>query len=121
MINKLKEKLYKNNDIKNFNKLVDIYISNIFRYKKITNKAEKFNKPLIGFYNIKITDDKKRFKKNHFFNLNRINEIEHFKKYNNDDNYIAITFINKSHFIHHVDDSKEIILNSIKEMIDKYS
>ena len=51
----------------------------------------------------------------------KIKEIEHFKKYNNDNNYIAITLINTSHYIHHVDDAKEIILKYIKEMIDKYS
>lgn len=129
MINKLKEKLYKNNDIKIFNKLVNIYINNIFRYKEITNKAEKFNKPLIEFYNLrikddynlKIKDDKKKLINDHFANVHRIKEIEHFKKHNNDDNYIAISFINKSHYPHDIDDSKEIILNSIKEMIDKYS
>ena len=93
---------------------------NIFKYKEIINKAEKFNKPLIGFYNLKIKDDKKTFKKDHFSNLRKINQIEHFKKYNNDD-YVAITFINKSHYPHDIDDSKEIILKSIKEMIDKYS
>jgi hypothetical protein len=121
MINKLKEKLYKNNDIKTFNKLVNIYINNLFKYKEITNKAEKFNKPLIGFYNLRIKDEKKRFKIDHFSNLNKIKEIEHFKKYNNDDNYISITFINKSHYPHDIDDSKEIILSSIKGLIDKYS
>jgi hypothetical protein len=121
MINKLKEKLYKNNDIKTFNKLADIYVSNIFKYKEITNKAEKFNKPLIGFYNIRIRDDKKIFKENHLMNVKKIKEIEHFKKYNNDNNYIPITLINTSHYIHHVDYAKEIILKYIKEMIDKYS
>ena len=121
MINKLKEKLYKNNDIKTFNKLADIYTNNIFRYKEITNKAEKFNKPLIAFYNIRIRDDKKIFKENHLMNVKKIKEIEHLKIYNNDDNYIAITLLNTSHYIHHVDYSKEIILKSIKEMIDKYS
>jgi hypothetical protein len=121
MINKLKEKLYKNNDIKTFNKLADIYIYNIFKYKEITNKAEKFNKPVIQFSNLRITDNKKKLKINHFVSLSKVNEIEHFKKYNNDDNYIPIIFINKSHFLHDIDDSREIILNSIKEMIDKYS
>ena len=118
MINKLKDKLYKN-DINAFKKLSDIAFYNIFKYKKITNKAEKFNKPLIEFYNIDIKDDKKTFKKDHFFNLKRINEIEYFKKYNND--YVAIAFINKTHYPHDIDDSREIILKSIKEMIDKYS
>ena len=119
MINKLKEKLYKNNDIKTFNKLADITMYNIFKYKEITKKAEKFNKPLIGFYNLKIKDDKKSFKKDHFSNLRKINQIEHFKKHNND--YVDIVFINKTHYPHDIDDSREIILKSIKEMIDKYS
>lgn len=79
MINKLKEKLYKNDDIKTFNKLTDIYVNNIFKYKEITNKAEKFNKPLIGFYNIRIKDDKKIFKENHLMNLKKIKEIEHLR------------------------------------------
>lgn len=43
MINKLKEKLYKN-DKKAFKKLEDIVAYNIFKYKKIINKAKKFNK-----------------------------------------------------------------------------
>jgi hypothetical protein len=128
MINKLKEKLYKN-DVKAFKKLEDIAMYNIFKYKEITNKAEKFNKPLIGFYNLrikddynlKIKDDKKKLINDHFANVHKIKEIEHFKKHNNYDNYIAISFINKSHYPHDIDDSKEIILNSIKEMIDKYS
>lgn len=118
MINKLKEKLYKN-DIKAFKKLSDIAMYNIFKYKEITNKAEKFNKPVIEFYNIDIKDYKKKLKIDHFFNLNRINEIEYFKKYNND--YVAISFINKTHYPHDIDDSREIILKSIQEMIDKYS
>ena len=118
MINKLKEKLYKN-DERAFKKLEDITIYNIFKYKEITKKAEKFNKPLIGFYNLKIKDDKKSFKKDHFSNLRKINQIEHFKKHNND--YVDIVFINKTHYPHYIDESKEIILKSIKEMIDKYS
>ena len=118
MINKLKEKLYKN-DIKAFKKLSDIAMYNIFKYKEITNKAEKFNKPVIEFYNIDIKDDKKKLKIDHFFNLNRINEIEYLKKHNND--YVSIAFINKTHYPHDIDDSREIILKSIKEMIDKYS
>ena len=118
MINNLKEKLYKN-DVKAFKKLSDIAMYNIFKYKEITNKAEKFNKPLIGFYNLKIKDDKKTFKKDHFSNLRKINQIEHFKKYNND--YIAIPFINKTHYPHDIDESRKIILNSIKTMIDKYN
>ena len=129
MINKLKEKLYKNHDIKTYNKLTDIWLNNIFRYKEITNKAEKFNKPLIGFYNLRIKDDynlkinndKKKLINDHYSNVGKIKQIEYFKKYNNDNNYIAITFINKSHYPHDIDDSKEIILNYIKEMIDKYS
>ncbi len=120
MINKLKDKLYKN-DAKAFKKLSDIAFYNIFKYKEITNKAEKFNKPLIEFYNIDINDDKKSLKKDHFFNLNRIKEIEYFKKYNNDNNYIAVAFINKTHYPHDIDESREIILGSIKEMIDKYN
>jgi hypothetical protein len=118
MINKLKEKLYKN-DVNAFKKLSDIAMYNIFKYKEITNKAEKFNKPVIEFYNIDIKDDKKKLKIDHFYNLNRINEIEYFKKYNND--YVAIAFINKTHYPHDIDDSREIILKSIQEMIDKYS
>ena len=118
MINKLKEKLYKN-DIKAFKKLSDIALYNIFKYKEITKKAEKFNKPLIEFYNIDIKDDKKKFKKDHFFNLNKIKEIEYFKKHNND--FVDIAFINKTHYPHDIDESREIILKSIKEMIDKYS
>jgi hypothetical protein len=62
---------------------------------------------------------KKKIKSYHFFNLNRINEIEYFKKHNND--YVAIAFINKTHYPHDIDESREIILKSIKEMIDKYS
>jgi hypothetical protein len=118
MINKLKEKLYKN-DEKALRKLADIAFYNIFKYKEITNKAEKFNKPLIEFYNIDIKDDKKSLKKDHFLNLNRIKEIEYFKKHNND--YVAIAFINKTHYPHYIDESREIILKSIKEMINKYS
>ena len=118
MINKLKDKLYKN-DIKAFRKLGDITLYNIFKYKEITNKAEKFNKPLIEFYNIDINDDKKSIKKDHFFNLNRIKEIEYLYKHNN--NYIAIAFINKTHYPHDMDESREIILSSIKGMIDKYN
>jgi hypothetical protein len=106
MINKLKEKLYKN-DEKAFRKLADISLYNIFKYKEITNKAEKFNKPLIEFYNIDIKDDKKTFKKDHFFNLNRIKEIEYLQKHNN--NYFAIAFINKTHYPHDIDDSRKII------------
>ena len=118
MINNFKEKLYKN-DIKAFKKLSDIAMYNIFKYKDITNKAEKFNKPVIEFYNIDIKDEKKKLKIDHFFNLNRINMIEYFKKHNND--YVAISFINKTHYPHDIDESREIILKSIKEMIDKYS
>ena len=118
MINKLKEKLYKN-DEKAFKKLADIALYNIFKYKEITKKAEKFNKPLIEFYNIDIKDDKKSLKKDHFFNLKRIKEIEYLQKHNN--NYIAIAFINKTHYPHDKDEPREIILKSIKEMIDKYS
>jgi CO dehydrogenase/acetyl-CoA synthase delta subunit len=48
-------------------KLLDIAFYNIFKYKKITKKAEKFNKPVIEFYNIDIKDDKKKNKKLSFF------------------------------------------------------
>lgn len=117
MINKLKDKLYKN-DIKAHKKLFDIALYNIFKYKNTTNKAKKFNKPLIGFYNIDIKDTKK-IKRQYFFNLERIKEIEYFTKNNND--YTAISFINKTHYPHFINDSKEIILKKIKEMIDKYN
>ena len=120
MIDMVKEKVYKC-DIKAINKLFDIAINNIFTYKKITNKATTFNKPMIGFYNIEIEKDSnnKKIKMDHFFNVNRIKEIEHFKKYNN--NYRAITFINKTHFPFYIKESRDIILDSIKQMVNQYS
>jgi len=120
MINKLKEKVYEG-DKNSAKKLFAITFYNIFSYKKITNKAKKFKKPVIGFYNINIRDDNssiRRLKADRFFNLNRTKEIEHLKKYN--DNYQAITFINKTHYPHFIEESKEIILDYIKQMIAKY-
>lgn len=120
MIDIVKEKVYKC-DIKAVKKLLDIAFYNIFTYKKITNKATKFNKPMIGFYNIQIEEDSNNKKKNmdHFYNVNRIKEIEYFKKYNN--NYRAITFINKTHYPHDIKESRDIILDSIKQMVNQYS
>ena len=120
MIDMIKEKVYEENT-KAINKLFDIALFNIFTYNKITNKAKKFNKPMIGFYNIEIREDSnnKKIKKDHFYNVNRIKEIEHFKKYNN--NYHAITFINKTHFPHDIKESRDIILDSIKQMVNQYS
>ena len=44
--------------------------------------------------------------------------VKYYLKHNND--YVAIAFINKTHYPHDIDESREIILNSIKTMIDKY-
>jgi hypothetical protein len=40
---------------------------------------------MIGFYNIEIEEDSnnKKINMDHFFNVDRLKEIEHFKKYNN--------------------------------------
>jgi len=120
MINKLKDKVYKG-DKKAIKKLLDVARYNIGTYKKITNKANKLNKPMIGFYNINISDDvnNKKLKEEHFNNVNRIKEIDYLKKYNND--YQAITFINKTHFPHYIKEFRDIILDSIKQMINRYS
>jgi len=119
-INMLKKKVYEN-DKKAANKLLNIALYNIFSYKKITYKAKKFKKPLIGFYNIRIRDDdnKKKLKMDHKFNVSRTKEIDHFKKYNT--NYLAITFINKTHCPQFIEESKDIILDNIKLLINKYT
>lgn len=98
LINELKEKV-RENDEKSINKLFNIAIYNLFSYKKVTINARPFKKPLIGFYNIRIGDDndKKKLKMDHFFNVNRMSEIDYLMKHNH--YYRAITFINK-HIIH---------------------
>ena len=120
MINELKKKVYKGDD-KSSKILLKIAMYNIFLYKKITNKVDKLKKPLIGFYNIKIRDgdNKKKIKMDHDFNLIRTKEIEHFRKHN--DNYRAITFINKTHYPHYIEESRDNILDCIKQMINKYN
>jgi hypothetical protein len=120
MIEQLKDKV-RESDEKAAQKIIDIAFYNILSYKKITNDADQFKKPLIGFYNMKISDDtnKKKLKMNHLSNIRKSKEIDHFMKHN--DNYHAITFVNKTHFPHYINDSREIILDYIKKMIDQYS
>jgi hypothetical protein len=48
-----------------------------------------------------------------------IKDIEYFKKYNN--NYRAITFINKTHYPHDIKESRDIILDYIKQIVNQYS
>lgn len=120
MINQLKEKVYEGNKY-SIEELLNIALYNIFLYKKIANKAKKIKKPVIGFYNIKIRDEhnNEKLKMDREFNLRRTKEIEYFVKYNN--NYTAITFINKTDYPQNIDESREIILDNIKQMIKKYN
>ncbi len=117
-LEKLKEKVY-DGDTKTIGKIFDIAFYNIFKYKKVTLKAKKLKKPMISFFDFNIQDNKGKkiiyFEK---FNIKRIEEIEHFTK--NNDNYTSITFVNKTHYPHHEETSKNVILENIKLMIDKY-
>lgn len=118
-INILREDVY-NNDIKSIQKLYDYSLQILLSQYKDVIKANEFKIPTICFYNFRIREENntKKLKFDRKFNIYRKQEIEHFMKYNND-NYKAITFINKTHFPHFIDDSREIILDYIKIMVDK--
>jgi len=116
-INKLIEKVKKYNK-KAFNELLGVYFHNIASYSKKIRKIKKFKIPMISFMNFNIGSNEKYTEQiNQSYNL----DIEKIRKYNNFENYKIITFVNKSHFPHLIEESKDIILENIKLMINKYT
>ena len=128
--NKIKKYLkYKNEDIlkllqdlKNSNKksilkLINIYTYNILNYSNKIRNIKKFNIPMLFFYNY-YTDTKTKWMMK--INQNNNYDINHIRKYNHDINYKIITFFDKSHFPHHIEESKNIIIENIKLFITKY-
>lgn len=122
-IKNLTDKL-KNNDIndKEANKkiireLSDMYFIHIANYEKQIKKNMKFKIPMISFYNYH-TDCNNKINKT--LNECTLSDVEFIRKYNDDKKYKIITFLDKTHFPHHVEESKNIILDNITMMIHKY-
>jgi len=103
-----------NNDKNMINELYMISLFTLAKYNTITKKAKKFNIPIIEFINIKydLELEPQKIEKNNLHNQKRLKQIEYFTA--NNKNYKAITFINKTHFPHHIEESKNIILDIIK-------
>jgi hypothetical protein len=68
---------------------------------------------MISFFNFEILDSDNKKNK---FNIKRTKEIEYFSKHN--PKYQSHCFVNKTHFPHFITDSKDIILQNIKLMIN---
>ena len=101
------EKLKK--DIDNEKSLNKLMCNSLYKLLSFYNKStiEPFKIPTIAFYNfelIKKYDDL------------RLNEINYLVKNNKDFKYI--TFIKKTHFPHHKEDSRNIIIDNIKIMLN---
>tara|TARA_X000000950_G_scaffold235142_1_gene285438 strand:+ start:564 stop:1475 length:912 start_codon:yes stop_codon:yes gene_type:complete len=108
----------KNSNKKSIEKLSDIFFFNIANYSNIIRNIKKFNIPILSFYNYE-TDCKNKV----IIKLNeaRNNDINHIRKYNDDINFKIITFLNKTHFPHHIEEAKNIIIENIKLFISKYN
>jgi hypothetical protein len=96
----------------------DLIFCNITKKPNYAKNIKKFNVPMISFFNYKADSTHKIGKK---INETKINDINHIRKNNNEKDFKIITFINKTHFPHLVEESKNIILENIKLMIDKYN
>ena len=119
-INILKDKIYKN-DKKAIDELSEIIRYNLYNYIETAKKIKTFKIPTVCFYNfkIRIQKNKQKAKKDQFRLMQRVNEINHFTKNNNSKKYKSITFINKTHLPHFIDDSLQIIIDNIKKIINK--
>lgn len=107
---------YTNKDIIKFiNKsetdtLFKICFFNIAKYSDRIIRTGKFNTPMIAFYN---------FDSNckDGINKSRTNDIEWIRRNNKSKDFKIITFLDKTHFPHYIDDSRSEILFWIKEMV----
>jgi len=118
-INKLRIKVY-NGDKKSIKELSEVYFNNIASYNKIIKNYKKFKTPIISFCNFQIPIEKtpKKFiDEFNYFNKERINENIYIRKYNDPYNFTIIDFINKTHFPHDIKESREIILDNIKQRL----
>ena len=94
--------------------LKKIYIYNIVNYSDEIKKIKKFKIPMIFFRNYELDCKDKIMKK---LNESAINEIKYIRENNNHNHFKIVEFINKTHYPHQIDESKDIILENIKLMI----
>ena len=95
-----------NGNKKSIDELYNVYFNNIVSYEKIIKNFKTFKTPIISFCNFEIDKTKKE-------------DINYYNKANNQNE--LIDFVNKTHFPHLVEESKDIILENIKLMITKYN
>lgn len=122
-IDNLRKEIHNGNK-KSINELINVYTNNILSYDKIIKNFKIFKTPIISFCNFEIIMDetpKKLIKEFNYFNRERINENNYIRKYNKPSRFKIIYFVNKTHFPHLVEESKNIILENIKLMINKYN
>ena len=111
-----------NSNKKSINELYNVYFNNIVSYEKIIKNFKTFKTPIISFCNFEIIIDKTKKEDINYYNKanrERINENNYMRKYNKSSKFID--FVNKTHFPHLVEESKDIILENIKLMITKYN
>lgn len=111
LINKVK-----NNNQSAIKELFKVYFFNIAKYSEQIKKIKKFKIPMLSFYNFEI-ESNKIIKK---INDSNIIDISNIRKYNNDEDYKIIEFVNKTHSPHLVEESKNIILDNIKIFISRF-
>lgn len=122
-IDELRKNIH-NGDKKSIDELVNVYFNNILSYDKIIKNFKTLKIPIISFCNFEIITDKtqkKLIEEFNYFNKERINENNYIRKYNKPNKFKIIDFVNKTHFPHLVEESKDIILENIKLMITKYN
>jgi hypothetical protein len=113
-----------NSNKKSIDELGNVYFSNIVSYEKIIKNFKTFKTPIISFCNFEIIIDKTKKEDINYYNKanrERINENNYMRKYNKSSKFKIIDFVNKTHFLHLVEESKDIILENIKLMITKYN
>ena len=112
-IQELIKKSKLNDDYSNFNLQ---YICILYLKHQIQSKNIKVK--TISFRNLQIVTKLKKniWKDSDFFRMENINEEEYFLK-QNPNKYRTIYFVNKGHYPHWKEDSREIILNTIKSYL----
>ena len=96
-------------DINNEKSLDKLLHNSLYKLLSFYNKStiEPFKIPTLAFYDIRLIKKKDDL---------RLNEINYLVK--NNKNFKYITFIKKTHFPHHIEDSRNIIIDNIKIMLN---
>ena len=112
----LKNNILVNNDIGSTTELKKCIYFKIKKYEQQTQKAKILKTKTLFIHNFELDnlqrDENLKNSWTYFWQNARLKETEYFTKYNN--NFNAITVINKTHFLFHKQDIINLIISNIK-------